>query len=122
MYGVKINGAVIRKSTNEFVRVPITRPLGSMQSYLVMANHYVDEIDRDIAELVETPEDAEVLTAFAMNTESCTDFGATCPFLPYCMSYNNPLAIAMGEPQSGFIRRYWSPKEEHADAKTKVEL
>lgn len=122
MYGVKINGAVIRKSTNEFVRVPITRTLGGMQSYLATANHYVDAIERDTEEMMETLDDDEVMTAFPMNTESCTDFGTTCPFLPYCMSYNNPLALASGEPQSGFIRKYWSPKEEHADAKTKVEL
>jgi len=122
VWGVRINGLFphegprVKKdgtpyagaSDCEFHRIPVRRSLRSMQAWLVEANFWLDEINREFSRLSDSKEEDEVLQAFPRCTESCTQYGI-CPFLDYCAAWDNPLQRA-DSPPTNFQIFHWDPR------------
>jgi len=120
VYGVMINGAIIRKNDEEFVRVPVLKTPDNMNVWLWNTRHHVNMIEWNMQELSECSDNDQVLMAFPMNTESCTKYFG-CPFHDFCTSWSNPLRRCEAPP-IGFKQEYWDPTEQDSSAKHLIEL
>ncbi len=115
VYGVKINGAIIRKKDTEFIRVPVRKSDSIMNAWMWEVNHYIDMLKWNMNMLLEESSvDDPILTAFPKNPQACTKYFG-CPFLPYCQNWANPLQRVEAPPM-GFKQEWWNP----ADEETKV--
>jgi hypothetical protein len=116
--GAIVDGTILRKGENAHVRIPVKHSSKSMNHVYWSIMHYMDMIKWNNRELEECSESDEVMTAFPMNTTSCTKWGQ-CPYLDLCTAWPNPLQHC-NEPPLGMIKREWNPLVEHEDAKFKV--
>lgn len=116
--GIVINGAVIRKSSNEFIRIPTRLQRQQMQAWLWEVKHWIAQIKWNFVELAKCSPDDEVMTAFPRNSESCQKFG--CDHIHLCNLMCNPLRDI--EPPLGFKTEWWDPREREKKAKAVVRL
>lgn len=122
VYGIIINGAILRKSSNDFKRYPVRKSLNAMQAWLWEVNHYMDLIEWDFYELTKEEESSPVMMSFPRNPEACFKYGK-CPYWSFCSAWENPLQKdPNGEPPTGFKREYWDPSAEELDANYKAEV
>lgn len=112
--GVNINGAVLRKSSNEFLRIPVSPSGDKLQLWLWEANHWIDQIEWNMEMLAETSPSDDIMVAFPRNTSSCAKFG--CDFPGLCSSRCNPLQWGE-EPPIGYKKEFWDPRREDAKVK-----
>lgn len=113
--GVKVNGAILRKSgNNEFVRIPCRKSLEDNKLWLQEANHWIDMIEWNMDILRRTSVQDSTMFAFPRNPTSCTKYG--CPFDGLCENWSNPLQHCQEVPV-GYEEDHWDPrrKEEEAD-------
>lgn len=122
VYGARVNGTFLRKKGNDFMRVPVRQTPEMMQRWLEMVNHYFDNIEFNFEQLCEETPEKDIMQSFPMNTEACMDWGKTCPYHDFCVSWNNPLRRANEELPGGFEVRHWDPLAEHAKTATIVEI
>jgi len=115
--GVKINGVFLYKSKDpEMIRVPIRKSKPAMYNWLIMVRDWVSSIVRDESLLLKGEYSTrQPLEIFRQNTESCMQYGG-CPFLDFCMAWDNPIKHA-SEPPAGFKIEWWDPRDGDEDAK-----
>jgi hypothetical protein len=104
--GVIINGAVLRKGDNEFLRIPIRRSHDAMSMWLWETKHYVDMIEWNLRELAEVKESDPVMTCFPRNGESCSKFG--CRMGGLCNMWANPIRMQDRRPIE-YGQDFWDP-------------
>jgi CRISPR/Cas system-associated exonuclease Cas4 (RecB family) len=121
VYGIKVNGVIFKKTTNDYIRVPIRKSTDMMNSWLWNINHQIDMIEWNMDEMADSTEDEVVFHAFPMNTESCINYGRACKFMDFCSVWSNPLQH-LEEVPVGFVRKYWDPTEREESAKTVMNL
>ena len=112
--GVVINGAVLRKKSNEFLRLPIAKSNEMMREGLWKANHWLDQLEWNWQNLLNTSVHDDVMPAFPCNGESCSKFG--CSFSAFCTTWPNALKHAH-TPPPGYVQEFWDPRREEKDAK-----
>ena len=120
VYGLMINGTVIRKNDEEFVRVPVRKTPENMQVWSWNVKFWLDMIQWNMDELEACTPEEPVLMAFPMNTESCTKYFG-CAFHDFCTSWANPLSRC-DEPPFGFKKEHWDPRSHDSTAKEVVKL
>lgn len=119
VYGVKINGAIFRKSSNAFIRAPIRKSKDMMQVWLWNMVHFLDMIEWNFEELSRCSDEDEVMMAFPMNSESCTKYYRMCKYFDFCMSWGNPLRRC-SEPPPDFGLDWWNPTDREKEPGVKV--
>lgn len=122
VWGAKVNGIILRKKGNVFIRVPVRKTKESMQTWLWTINHTMSMIKWEFERLLESKSSDPVLTAFPINDKACTNWGTTCIYHAYCIAWQNPLTRCEQVPP-GLKVAYWNPEEAHKKiAKKEVEL
>lgn len=117
--GVKINGAILRKSTNEFLRIPVRLSNKQMQQWMWEVRHWLAQIEWNFIELSKCKKEDDVLTAFPRNGESCSKFG--CPHPELCNLMTNPLQ-RQENPPLGYKKSFWNPAEREKKVKKVAHL
>lgn len=117
--GIKINGAILRKSSNEYIRIPVRLTKKQMQQWLWEVRHWLAQIEWNFIQLAECKESDDVMNAFPRNGESCGKFG--CPHPHLCNNMTNPLQ-RQEKPPLGYAQEFWNPAERGDDAKYKADL
>ncbi len=120
--GIIVNGTIFRKGKTdtkltkiiEHVRVPIRKTKDMMRVFMWNAIHTLDQIEYEFERLAHSKVEDDVLRAFPMNTESCTDYGG-CPYHDFCMSFANPLKTAHQIPHDMEVV-YWNPHDREKTA------
>jgi len=113
--GVKINGAILRKKNNEFLRIACPKDAKDLQLWLSECNHWVDMIERDMAQLAECSPSDDVMVAFPRNPTSCCKFGCSYPGL--CSEWHNPLNKLHDGPPVGYEEDFWDPRRREEEAR-----
>lgn len=112
VFGVRVNGLIFLKRTQEFVRVPCEKTYPQMQVWHQMVQDWSWNLQRDLdsvqAETNAPPDN--VMFAFALNPLSCTKWNRLCPYHDFCLSWPNPLQRC-DEVPLGFVQEYWDPQE-----------
>lgn len=117
--GVKINGAVLRSSSNEFIRIPVRLSNNQMLQWLWETKHWLSQIEWNFMELSKCKDSDPVMTAFPRNGESCSKFG--CPHPELCNLMTNPLQ-RQEEPPHGYHTTWWNPAEREKEVKKVAHL
>ena len=108
VFGVVINALGILKTKNSFLRHPIRKTEEMMGVWLWNTLYWLDLIHWNTSLLMnDCSEEDAVLTAFPMNTESCTKYFG-CPYKDFCSTWVNPLRHC-DEPPIGFKEVWWNP-------------
>jgi hypothetical protein len=92
-----------------FKRVPAFKTPEQMNTWLWIVHSYIDDIERDMDRLSNATENDNVLQAFRLNPNYCTQYFG-CPYHDFCQSWQNPLRNCM-EPPLGFRTEYWDPSD-----------
>ncbi len=116
--GIVINGTGFLKTRIDFMRIPVHRTPGHLQSWLFHINHYMDTIEREWEILADSTVDDPVMRAFPQNPRSCTKYFG-CAFFDFCNAWTNPLARCESVPP-GMVIRHWNPLEEPVKHKFEV--
>jgi hypothetical protein len=122
--GVKINGAIIRDKSCDFVRIPVRKSNDMMQVGLEFMNHVLDQIDWNMLRLAEDKADARTMYSFPCNADNCHGkFGMACPFHDFCNLEPNPIRRfhERGCP-SGMRIEHWDPRRGEETAKKVIHL
>jgi hypothetical protein len=93
-------------------KVPAFKTPDQMNVWLWTVNAILDDIECDMDRLFHCTENDQVLMAFRMNPNACTDYKG-CMYHDYCLSWPNPIRSCY-EPPLGFIERFWNPAEREA--------
>lgn len=109
LYGVLVNGLIIKKRDCDFRRVPVQRFGNMMSAWLSQVHRLLYAMDHEFEVLADSTPDDPCLEAFPMNTQSCTKYG-TCPYHAYCTAWANPLTRCE-EPPIGTKVEHWDPSE-----------
>lgn len=117
--GIKINGSILRKKNNEFLRIPVRLNTKQMNQWLWEVRHWVEQIRWNYRELAKASKEDDVLRAFPRNTESCCKFGCDHPEL--CNLMSNPLR-RMEEPPLGYKKEFWDPRKRDKSSKAVAHL
>jgi len=123
VYGALIDGTFFGTKTKfNHDRVDIKRSKLDMQVWSWNTMQHIDSIMNEM-EYLKQPDvySNPVMECFPMNTESCTKYWG-CLYHNLCTSWANPLQRIGEEPELGFVKEFWDPREDVTDAKTKVEL
>jgi len=115
VYGVIVNGAVFRKTGNEYIRVPVRKAPEMMKAWWWNVLHFLDMLEWNYQQLSEMTPDEEIMTAFPMNTQSCTKYFG-CMYQDFCKMWPNPLKRA-DQPPLGFKEDRWNPADRDEDKK-----
>ena len=131
VFGAIINVAVFKKE-GEVFRIPVKKTPDMMRAWLANTLYWLDNYRMDLellrGGLVEgkTTEGCvrvalgtmatqeEVMTAFPMNTQSCSNYWG-CPYIDLCTVWPNPLKKHDMIP-SGFEETYWDPAQRQQTA------
>jgi len=109
VYGVKVNGAIFRKSKGPgFIRVPVRKTAEQLSVWLYTTQYYLRMLKWYHDQLASASDDDEVLCAFPMNEHSCTGFGV-CFYHSYCNAWPNPLRRCASPPM-GMVTEHWNPR------------
>ena len=105
---VIINGFVLRSKDHLFIRVPINKSADQLHQFMWQITSLWNEIAHSHQVLSESSSSDDILYAFPQRTTSCTKWGRTCPFLPYCSTWANPLQHLHKRPLDMHIE-HWDP-------------
>lgn len=118
--GVKINGAILRKSgNNEFVRIPCRKTADQLRLWVQECNHWIDMLEWNMEILAETSVSDDIMFAFPRNPTSCTKYG--CAFDGMCERWTNPLRRCE-EPPPGYEEDHWDPRRQEDEADNVVHI
>lgn len=97
---VTINGYIVRKNDQDFIRVPLHYTPDMLAEYLTIVNRLINVIEIKCAIL----EDSDF--RFTKNSESCFKWNRKCEFLPFCQAWQNPLKYTHKVP-AGMTIKFW---------------
>ena len=106
--GVWVDAALVHKSEEGFMFIPVERQLQHLDSWLSDTLTWVRRVEGDTQQAEEEKASAPYLSAFPKNTNSCWDFMSACPYLGMCKAYSNPKDKPI---PAGFIAKKWDPLE-----------
>jgi len=110
--GAYVDISVLRKTGNLHKRLPLVRNFKQMQEWHSTILYWAGLLRVEYQQLSNEIEDdafnAEYLSAFPKNTESCTMYGR-CPYMSLCLQCKNPVEDGNIEPPQGFRREVWNP-------------
>jgi len=102
-----------------FERVPAYKTPDQMNTWMFTVIDALDNLDREMDRLFDCKEDDEVLMAFPMNPNSCTDFFG-CPYHDFCLAWQNPIQHCY-EPPLGYHEEHWDPSKMDTTVKKDLE-
>lgn len=117
--GVIVSGTFFGRSassTVDFLRLKIKKSLSDMQQWLANVRFWINWFKQEFINLQKVKTTDIVMTAFPMNTESCTKYYG-CPYHDLCTSWANPLRQSEKIIPVGFKEEYWDPREFEKTAK-----
>lgn len=114
------NGSIFKKvkgtrgaSKFDFHREPVQKSKAQMQTWYLNTLYWMDQLEREYQLLESSSAKNDVLTAFPLNTTSCSNwFG--CQYKNYCNSWKNPLAKCF-QPPLGMVEEHWDPTAEDSN-------
>jgi len=115
VFGMKVNGILLRKTGNGFIRLPIQKNDEHLLSWLFDIQYILKELDWNFDQLMECKEGDQILESFPRRTDSCTQYGV-CPYLDLCAAWVNPLRSA-DSPPLGMTTNFWNPRSHDKEAK-----
>lgn len=126
IFGIVVNGTFFTKTALDsikgesrmHVRVPVRKTREDMRVFQWNIKEWISFLQGEWQSLTKCSPDDDVLRAFPMNTNACTNFGG-CPYFDICMSWANPLKHA-ASPPSDIVTEYWDPGKRSEAAKVKV--
>lgn len=104
-----------KKNPPEFEDVPCWKTLNQMQVWLWNTVYWYNLMRTQYELLSQATIDDEVLMAFPINPESCTQYFG-CPYHDFCTAWHNPLTRCQ-EPPMGFEVVFWNPEDEESNVK-----
>jgi len=105
--GIWVDAALVHKQEEGFMFIPIERQMQHLDNWLWEVRFWISEIERHASLAIESA-DAPYLKAFPKNTNSCWDFGASCPYLNLCKMWPNPIGYDL---PPGYVKSHWNPLE-----------
>lgn len=135
VYGFVVNGVAFKNpprmkkdgtpyansgTGNEFLRLPVRKPVESLRTWLWTTNAWYDELERDFTLFSQCKKSDDIMKCFKMNPESCTKYWG-CQYNDYCKIWANPLNKCEKAP-IGFNVDFWDPQKEQSKAKKVVNL
>jgi hypothetical protein len=120
--GIVINVMCFKKTKSpDYIlqRHPLLMSLNYMWMWMQNTKTWMDKIWADFQLLSTESDKSELMLSFCKNGRSCTSFGATCPYINYCLNIPNPLQQLNNIPID-FKVDFWDPLTE--DLTEKVEL
>lgn len=116
IFGLLVNGAILRKKGNLFPRLEIRKTPEQLLQFLWNITHIMNRIQWNFNRLAEAKESDTVMQAFPLNECSCSNWGRTCEYHPFCTSWTNPLRRCK-DVQPGYVKKFWDPRAQNDDAK-----
>ena len=105
--GVWIDGALVHKTEQDFILLPIEHQMQQLDLWLWETRSTVDEIEANMEAAAATQPQDRYMAAFRRDTRSCHSlYGGTCPFLIPCQAWSNPTSHEMPK---GFEEKPWDP-------------
>jgi len=115
VYGVRINGAIFKKSGTEFIRVPIRKTPTAVNDWYWNVVHWMEMIKWEFERLQECKDSDTVMRCFPKaNIDACTQYFG-CKYRDFCISWQNPLQ-KIGIIPVGFKEEWWNPTDREKDA------
>lgn len=105
--GAYVDISVLRKTGNLHKRLPVLKTFAALEEWHHSILYWYDLLQREYDKLSTVDPSDTFLTAFPMNTECCTKYGA-CPYMPLCSTPSNPMNNPTQIP-GGFRREVWNP-------------
>jgi hypothetical protein len=118
VFGVIVNAIFFLKKETQFYRLDVPRTKDQMNVWLTNVNSWIDDIEFETENMLNTSEDDPVMSAFPLNPTACTRYFG-CPYHAYCLAWPNPLRRC-DEPPVGMKIEWWDPTE--YEATNKVDL
>jgi len=112
-------GKTTKKLPFDLFRLYSPRTTAQMRVWLENVNYYYDAYFNEINILLNSSKDANVLTAFPLNENSCISYGKVCEYQDFCLAWPNPLK-KFDQVPLGFKKEIWNPMEQ--DCKTTVNI
>jgi hypothetical protein len=106
--GVWVDAALVHKSEEGFMFIPIERQLQHLDSWLWETLNWINRVEEDTKSASVEKESAPYMRAFPKNTNSCWDFMSACPYLGMCKMISNPINKPI---PAGFTLHKWDPLE-----------
>lgn len=107
--GVWVDGALVHKTEDGFIFIPIEKRAEMLDSWLSDTGWWIAQLEIEKARLLQEQQrnDPSIyLRAFPKRTESCIDFSTTCCYIDLCRAWPNPV----GKPlPPGFELSRWDP-------------
>ena len=119
--GVEVDGLITWPKKNHFERIPVRKSIAQLESWLVSANYWIDEIERNMALLAESSPDDRVMFAFHSASEPCSQQFNGCPFQGRCSIIANPLRNLDRIPE-GHVKKFWDPSAREKTSKNVFHL
>lgn len=120
--GVIVNGAVLRKKNNEFLRLPQRRSDPQVQQWMLTARHYYDYYQWNMEALKQQTREQDAKSCFNINGQFCSVSWHGCSFPGLCTMWPNPLdqldENGYIPPPPGYIYNFWDPRRNEEEAKT----
>jgi len=111
VYGIVVENSIFRKGSKGIahIRTVIQKDKLQLQDWLIRANQYMDEFEKDMREFRETTIDDPIMTCFRKKTTSCIRYNKICPMFHICNAYPNPIQLAGNIPVN-YIEEFWDPR------------
>lgn len=117
--GVILNVAQFQKTNPSCARFHLSKNLEQMVSWYYEINNLIDRIEDDLARLSEATPSDHSMFCFDRNGEACVNYGSTCRYFDFCVTWANPLQHADQVP-FGFEERLWDPTKEETTHKINI--
>src|SRR3972149_431749 len=114
--GVWIDAALVHKKVRSFKIIQISRMTTMLDSWLHDTRNWIARLISDLTSHEIEKMEAQggykpgFMRSFPKNTDSCFDFGSSCPYINLCKAWSNPAEHS--EPPDGFIVERWEPFKE----------
>ncbi len=117
---LKANGELYANSKDaEFRRLLIRKTPIQMEDWILTTLSWYDDIVKD-TEAVMKVQDEPVMNCFRKRPEECNNYFG-CEYVDYCRAWTNPV-LRGASPQTGFVEKFWDPRQLIEKAKKEVEL
>lgn len=113
--GCIVNGTIFQKTKPGFIRLPIRKSMGQMNTWFDTVLYWMEMKDHDFSLLRQASPDDDLLFAFRQNPTNCTKYRG-CPYLEFCVSWPNPLRRC-DELPIGFHVERWDPRDREKESK-----
>jgi len=110
--GIWVDAALVHKHEEGFLFIPVDRKMEQLDAWLWEVRWWIKQVEREKGMLQDAISNSRhgvkepYLAAFPKNTNSCWDFGSSCPYLDLCKAWPNPLNHGV---PAGYVEERWDP-------------